>query len=146
MRIRAAREADVAALSAVAAASYRAAFLSILGEDGLAQRAEPFFVARFGSEWPTLRLAEQEGRILGFHQVREGRLDMLFLAPDAIGQGLGALLLADAEAQGAVALECFRDNHAARRFYERHGWRFDQALEREFAGVVRAFVIYRKER
>ncbi len=144
MRIRSAQEADVAALAAVAASSYRAAFLSILGEEGLAQRADFFFLARFGSEWLTLRLAEKGGRILGFHQVREGRLDMLFLAPEAIGQGLGAGLLADAEACGAVALECFRDNHPARRFYERQGWRFDQALEREFAGAVRAFVTYRK--
>jgi putative acetyltransferase len=144
VRIRPAREADVAALARVAAASYRAAFQVILGEEGLAQREEPFFVARFGSEWSTLRLAEKDGRILGFHQVREGRLDMLFLAPEVIGQGLGASLLADAEERGAIALECFRDNQAARRFYERHGWRFEQALEREFAGAVRAFVTYRK--
>ena len=25
-------------------------------------------------------------------------------------------------------LECFRDNHAARRFYERHGWRLEREL------------------
>ncbi len=144
MRIRPAAEADVAALARVAAASYRLAFLAILGEEGLAQRAEPFFIARFGAEWRTVRLVEQQERVLGFHQVREGRLDMLFLAPEAIGRGVGAVLLADAEQQGATLLECFRDNHPARRFYERHGWRFDQALEREFAGAIRAFVTYRK--
>ncbi len=146
MRIRPATAADAAALARVAAASYRVAFLPILGEGGLAQREEPFFLARFEAEWPVLRLADTGGSILGFHQVREGRLDMLFLAPDAMGQGLGAKLLADAEARGAVELECFRDNAPARRFYERHGWRLDRSLEREFAGAVRAFVIYRKER
>ncbi len=144
MRIRPAREEDVAALACVAAASYRVAFHAILGEEGLSQRAESFFIARFGSEWPSVRVADEEDQILGFHQVRDGWLDMLFLAPEAIGQGLGASLLADAEECGAVALECFRDNGAARRFYERHGWQLDQSLEREFAGAVRAFVTYRK--
>ena len=40
----------------------------------------------------------------------------------------------EAEAQGAKSLECFRDNHGARRFYERHGWQVAREYEREFAG------------
>ena len=142
--IRPANADDVEALAEVAAASYRAAFLALLGEDGLAQRRVPFFLDRFGAEWPSVRLAELEGGVLGFHQVRNGRLDMLFLAPEARGRGVGERLLADAERRGAVELECFRDNGPARRFYERFGWRHDSSLEREFAGETRAFVIYRK--
>ncbi len=146
MRIRPAREADVAALARIAAESYRAAFREILGDEGLALRDVAFFEERFGREWPLLMLAEGDNTILGFHQVSDGLLHMLFLDPHRRGQGVGAALLADAEARGAVELECFRDNGPARRFYERHGWQLDSASEREFAGAVRAFVTYRKGR
>jgi putative acetyltransferase len=47
--------------------------------------------------------------------------------------------------RGAKSLECFRDNHGARRFYERHGWRVTREYEREFAGRNRSFVFYEKE-
>ena len=145
MIIRSACPEDVEALAEVAAASYRAAFREIIGEAGLSQRERPFFRARFGAEWATVRLAEEHGLVFGFHQVREGRLDMLFLLPEARGRDLGRRLLADAEQRGAVELECFQDNGPARRFYERQGWRHERSLEREFAGALRAFVIYRKD-
>ena len=144
MRIRPATAADVPALARIAAESYRAAFREILGEEGLALRDVPFFEERFGQEWPLLVLAEREDAILGFHQVSDGLLHMLFLDPRRRGEGVGAALLADAEARGAAELECFRDNGPARRFYERRGWRLHGAREREFAGAVRAFVTYRK--
>lgn len=147
MRIRPAEAADVPALAALAAASYRAAFLPIIGEAGLALRWPAFFARRFEREWPSLRAAEGEGAgspLVGFHQVRGGRIDMLFLAPDAMGRGWGRALLGDAEAAGATELECFRDNHRARGFYERWGWRPAWSLERDFAGGLHAFVIYRK--
>lgn len=143
MRIRPAAPRDVPALACVAAASYRAAFLTIIGEEGLSQRDEAFFLRRFEVEWPSVHVLDGEnGAILGFAQLRSGAIDMLFLDPSAIGSGLGGLLLRDAEARGAVRLECFRDNHAARRFYERHGWRLAGEDVRDFAGAPRAFVNY----
>jgi putative acetyltransferase len=74
----------------------------------------------------------------------DGHIDMLFMDPDAGGRGGGALLLQRAETLGAKSLECFRDNHGARRFYERHGWRVEREYEREFAGRSRSFVLYEK--
>jgi putative acetyltransferase len=142
--IRPAGAADVEALAGVAARSYRFAFLPIIGEGGLAERRVGFFKRRFGAEWPSVRLLEIEGRTLGFHQLRDGRIDMLFVEPTRLGGGLGAALLADAEERGAVELECFRDNDRARRFYERHGWRLADSYHRDFAGGRYPFVQYRK--
>lgn len=91
-------------------------------------------------------VVEQAGDIAGFLLMTDGHIDMLFMDPATSGQGGGAQLLKEAEALGAKSLECFRDNHGARRFYERHGWRIVRAYEREFAGRHRAFVLYEKRR
>ncbi len=83
--------------------------------------------------------------LVGFLLMTDGHIDMLFMDPTAVGRGGGALLLKEAEQQGARSLECFRDNHAARRFYERHGWHMEREYEREFAGKSRSFVLYAKK-
>jgi putative acetyltransferase len=141
--IRQARPDDIPALARIAAAGYRSTFLPILGEQGLALRAADFFQQRFADEIHWLHVGEDgAGRMQGFHQVKDGLLVMLFLDPALVGQGLGAILLRHAEAQGAVRLECFRDNTGARRFYEREGWRYAEAYKREFAGADRNFVAY----
>jgi putative acetyltransferase len=145
VRIRPATAADVPDLARIAAASYRATFLPVLGETGLALRDAAFFENRFPDEIPWLHIGEDRaGRMLGFYQVKDGLLIMLFLEPALTGRNLGALLLADAESKGAVRLECFRDNHGARRFYERHSWRATDHYTREFAGAERHFIAYSK--
>jgi putative acetyltransferase len=110
-----------------------------------AKRSFPFFERRFGEQWPSLQLAlAEDERLAGFNQVRDGKLDMLFLHPDFFGRGFGAALLANAEERGATRLDCFMDNHPARRFYERHGWRLDGEFRQEFAGREFDSVVYRK--
>ena len=109
-----------------------------------------FFAGRFAAQWPSVHIAcadEKPGRdpiCIGMTQVRDGQLDMMFVAPEFAGHGLAQALLADAEARGAVSLECFRDNLRARRFYERAGWNLSGAYERDFAGKPHAFVTYGK--
>ncbi|MGL4322879.1 MAG: GNAT family N-acetyltransferase [Beijerinckiaceae bacterium] len=150
--IRPASPADVPALSAMVAASYRFGFADILDAATLDQRGADFFAGRFAAQWPSVQIAcvheDACGRpaCIGMTQVREGQLDMMFVAPDFAGHGLAQALLADAEARGAVSLECFRDNHRARRFYERAGWILSGAYERDFAGHRYAFVTYGKPR
>jgi len=80
--------------------------------------------------------------LVGFLLMANGHIDMLFMDPAASGRGGGAALLREAEQRGARTLECFRDNHAARRFYERHGWQVQREYDREFAGKSRSFVLY----
>jgi putative acetyltransferase len=132
-------------LATIAAASYRASFLTIVGEEGLAARSQTHFERRFAEQWPSVTLAQlEDGRVAGFSQVRKGKLDMLFVHPDFFGLSYGASLPADAENRGATHLDCFRDNHAARRFYERQGWRIQGEFIQEFAGGEFASVTYRK--
>jgi ribosomal protein S18 acetylase RimI-like enzyme len=54
-----------------------------------------------------------------------GWISQLYLSPDWIGRGIGLTLLDHARATllPPVRLYTFADNHLARRFYERHGFR-----------------------
>lgn len=144
MKVRAAGPEDLPVLAAIAERSYRAAFEGILEKDVLTSRDAAFFAARFAASWERMLVALVQDKPIGFLLMTEGHIDMLFMDPDASGQGGGALLLEQAEFLGARSLECFRDNHGARRFYERHGWQVAREYEREFAGRSRSFVFYVK--
>lgn len=146
MRLRPARPADFPALARIVATAYRESFGSILSSAALALREPAHFERRFAAEPVPPVLAEHDdGTPLGFHLVRESELRMLFVDAAARSRGAGAALLADAEARGAVRLESFRDNEAARTFYGKRGWRLAREYEREFAGEIYAFVEYVKE-
>jgi GNAT superfamily N-acetyltransferase len=81
--------------------------------------AGPFFAkAEF---W----LAEDEaGAALGYIGFRPDFIEHLFILPGAQGRGLGVTLLEKAK-HGATTLSLwtFQQNHRARRFYERHGFK-----------------------
>jgi putative acetyltransferase len=136
---------DIPALAAIAERSYRAAFADILEAHVLENRDMSFFAARFASSWEGVLVVCSGETPLGFLLMTDGHIDMLFMDPAAGGKGGGALLLKEAEQRGARSLECFRDNHAARRFYERYGWRVEREYDREFAGKSRSFVFYVKD-
>ncbi len=144
MNVRAARADDVPDLAAIAERSYRAAFAGILEEDVLASRDAAFFAGRFASAWEHMLVALLDEAPVGFLLMTDEHIDMLFMDPAASGKGGGALLLREAEALGARSLECFFENHGARRFYERHGWWTEREYEREFAGRSRRFILYQK--
>jgi len=144
VNLRPARAADVADLALVAQRSYQSAFVDILENETLESRDAAFFDERFAGSVESLTMAEDGGKAIGFLLLTERHIDMLFVDPAFAGKGVGALLLAHAERMGARSLECFRDNHAARRFYERHGWQLAQSYDRDFAGRSRSFVSYVK--
>jgi GNAT superfamily N-acetyltransferase len=146
---RAAREADIPALVELLVDSYRTSFSSILGAEGLKLRGSDFFRQRLENEWPHLIVAEvpageNDGGILGLAEVRSGTLDMLFVRPGGTSQGVGSLLLAEAERLGAVRLECFARNIRALAFYQRQGWTPVRRYSRAFAGADHSFVALEK--
>lgn len=145
MKVRAVSPDDIPALAVIAERSYRLAFAGILEEEVLDGHDIAFFITRFAHAWPRMLVAAAGNSLLGFLLMTDGHIDMLFMDPAASGQGGGTLLLKEAEAKGARSLECFRDNHGARRFYERHGWRIARKYERDFAGRKRGFVFYEKD-
>jgi GNAT superfamily N-acetyltransferase len=119
--IRDARVDECGALSALAFASkarwgYDAAFME-------ACRAE-LTVTPADLERASLRVAEQDGSIVGFHAVDDEELLWFFVAPESMRRGIGAALFADActvaNARGITTLRIEADPHAA-AFYERMG-------------------------
>ena len=142
MIVRRATPGDVPAATAVASASYRAAFAPILDAEELARRTPGSFVARFTECLDRLRVAQAGGRVVGFSLVTGTHLDMLFIDPAVQGTGAGRALLAEAVARGVCSLECFRANRPARRFYERAGWVVTRGYSRPFAGRRHGFVYY----
>ncbi|QXH34666.1 GNAT family N-acetyltransferase [Pseudomonas muyukensis] len=66
---------------------------------------------------------DHKGRILGFAGVANGRLDLLFIAPQARGQGLGKRLLRHAVAElNAARLDVNEQNPQALGFYLHQGF------------------------
>ena len=136
---------DVPALAEIAERSYTAAFAGMLEADVLSTRDAAFFGQRFVSAWERMLVAVSDQKPAGFLLMTDGHIDMLFMDPVASRKGGGALLLREAEGAGARSLECFRDNHGARRFYERYGWRVEREYDRAFAGKSRSFVLYGRD-
>ena len=67
--------------------------------------------------------ARDETGIAGFCGVHDGNLEMLFLAPEARGRGIGRLLVAHAiSRQGVTRVDVNEQNVQALGFYQRMGF------------------------
>jgi GNAT superfamily N-acetyltransferase len=77
--------------------------------------------------WRTVFIAEESEQVVGFALLFEniGRLDQLFVRPDAQSRGIGTALLnlAKTRCPRGLHLDTQQANTGARRFYERHGFR-----------------------
>ena len=136
--LRRATEDDLPAVSALHAASARAAFRHIAPLD----RFEPV-------DWgPTLAaadnavVAEDAGEVVGFIFTRGCEVRVFYTHPDVWGRGFGRALLEAAEeamrASGCDEAFLYSEerNHRPLRIYERAGWHPDGAVkEREWLGV-----------
>jgi putative acetyltransferase len=64
-----------------------------------------------------------EGDILGFMGVAEHKLEMIFLLPEAMGKGIGKLLMQHAiDEQKVNSVDVNEQNKHALEFYERFGF------------------------
>ncbi|MEV3818343.1 acetyltransferase [Aeromonas salmonicida] len=67
--------------------------------------------------------ARDETGITGFCGVQDGNIEMLFLAPEARGRGIGRLLVAHAiSRQGVTRVDVNEQNVQALGFYQRMGF------------------------
>ena len=68
-------------------------------------------------------VAEDDGHLVGYAELRGGWLDDLYVAPHAQGQGIGTVLLELVKAHRPAGFELwvFESNTPARAFYARHG-------------------------
>jgi GNAT superfamily N-acetyltransferase len=118
---RQATAADADAIAAVLSPSFR--LLTFLPMQHTVAE-DRWFIENVVLKQCEVMVAESAGRIVSF-LARDGEdIRLLYTHPDFIGAGAGSLLLDRAKASmAALELWCFQANTAARRFYERHGFR-----------------------
>jgi GNAT superfamily N-acetyltransferase/chorismate mutase len=123
LQIRPATEGDVEALASVMVRARRAAAPEMPPPVRPDIDTAPWLrdeMARPGSEtW----VAEDDGTVLGFALAQPGWLDLLYVAPEHTGAGVGSTLLEvvkHARPHG-FALWVFESNRSARDFYRSHG-------------------------
>ncbi len=146
MILRAANAADIPALSRLATDAFVAKFGHLYAREDLDTflrdcLSEAAVAQDFADPLQVYRLAEAEGRLLGFCKIsakcgfpghargeKAMELKQLYTAPDATGMGIGAALMDWAMAEMAkcdadeVQLSVYADNHGAQRFYARYGF------------------------
>lgn len=133
----------LAALVDVWGRSVRATHAFLSEEEILAIRE---FVPQALSGVERLVVALEGGVPLGFMGAQAGRLEMLFLAPEARGRGLGRQLLEEAIARyGVEELTVNEQNPDAVGFYEHLGFRIYKRTELDEEGRPYPLLYMRRE-
>jgi putative acetyltransferase len=79
---------------------------------------------------------DEVGQIVGFVGVSGDSVDMLFVAPQAMGAGIGRALLVHAiDALGCRVLDVYEQNLGARAFYARMGFEVEGRSEVNSLGM-----------
>jgi GNAT superfamily N-acetyltransferase len=148
--IRYATLSDASSISTIYQQSTQSAYQDFMPQapiySRLLDRLEPYWAQKLTtppSRAQRLLVAGYEGRVVGFVEIGApasseeaatedtGELHCLFVAPEVMGHGIGARLLARAtellreDGYRQAMLWVFSRNLQARRFYERHGWSTD---------------------
>ena len=95
-------------------------------------------------------VAEEDNTVVALAGVDDCWLHGFYVLPEYWGSGLAdelhdaALDALRADGCTQAHLWVLEENHRARRFYERRGWRLTREYERGFLGAERAFVFYEK--
>ncbi|MCB2225311.1 MAG: GNAT family N-acetyltransferase [Desulfarculaceae bacterium] len=94
-----------------------------LGEEDIV-RLKPLILESYFNAVELCCLVDEQDRALGFLGTAQGKIEMLFIAPEQLGRGLGRLLAAHAtEELGAVRVDVNEQNPQALGFYEHLGFR-----------------------
>jgi ribosomal protein S18 acetylase RimI-like enzyme len=115
--------------------------------DALLEKLCARVVAEMEKGW-SLYVADDNGKLaamLAMH-LPECYLDMLFVAPDYQGDGLGRRLLAFTREQlpDEIRLRCVRENEKAWRWYEREGFVFEKEQVEPAMGRVMKYYRWRR--
>ncbi|RUR46296.1 acetyltransferase [Vreelandella populi] len=121
MKIEKAIKADHPVLLEVWEASVRATHDFLVESDLLALK--PLILEQYFDAVDLMVARNDAGDIVGFCGVSDGNIEMLFIAPRARGQGVGARLVAHAiNAQGATRVDVNEQNEQAVGFYQHIGF------------------------
>ena len=121
MNIESVNKAEHQKLIEIWEASVRATH-DFLSEDDL-QQLKPLILEQYFDAVNLTCAKTSTGEIVGFCGVHDGNIEMLFIAPEMRGQGIGALLAAHAiTMQGATKVDVNEQNPKALGFYQRMGF------------------------
>jgi GNAT superfamily N-acetyltransferase len=143
--VRAAVPADARHVAEVHVRSWQSAYRGLLDQDYLDSLTPEAWTSRYdfervGLRVPSTLVAVRENAVCGFTSVGlsrdddladHGELMALYVDPRQLRTGIGTVLIGAARKRMAArgfaeaALWVLRDNHRARRFYERDGWHPD---------------------
>jgi putative acetyltransferase len=127
---------DVDALAALWHDAWHRSHDQLVPRDICDFRDERYFRRRLEREHDSVRVLGPPGNLTGLCIVHGANLDMLFIALNEQGKGLGEQLLSDAESRmrGAALEEAYLHvalgNDGAVRFYRRHSWIYIGAEEK----------------
>lgn len=115
-------KADYFRLLEIWEASVRATH-HFLTEDDL-QELKPLILEQYFDAVDLKCAKNDHGEIQGFCGVHDGNIEMLFIAPETRGKGIGALLAAHAiKEQGASKVDVNEQNEQALGFYQHIGFK-----------------------
>ncbi|KUM55036.1 acetyltransferase [Rheinheimera sp. EpRS3] len=121
MNIESVRKAEYQTLIEIWETSVRATH-DFLSEEYL-QQLKPLILEQYFDAVNLTCAKTSTGEIVGFCGVHDGNIEMLFIAPEMRGQGIGALLAAHAiTVQGATKVDVNEQNLKALGFYQRMGF------------------------
>lgn len=121
MKIEQADAGDYPALIALWEASVRATHHFLQEADITALK--PLILEHYFAAVDLVCARGEEGEIAGFCGVHDGNIEMLFIAPEARGSGVGRLLVAHAiRRQGARRVDVNEQNAQALGFYQHLGF------------------------
>ncbi|MGE4422871.1 MAG: GNAT family N-acetyltransferase [Pseudodesulfovibrio sp.] len=122
MRMEKPRKRDYPELLLVWERSVRATHHFLTEEDILSLR--PMILGRYFDAVELCCVRNDDERIIGFCGVADGSLEMLFVAPDSRGQGIGTALCRHAvDHLGVTRVDVNEQNPQALGFYEHFGFR-----------------------
>ena len=121
MKVDAVEKSDHLKLLEIWEASVRATHDFLLEED--LQELKPLILNQYFDAVDLRCVKDAHGEILGFCGVHTGNIEMLFVSPDARGQGVGSMLVTYAiDMQGASKVDVNEQNTQALGFYQHVGF------------------------
>ena len=128
MDVRPAEEHEIERLAKLWYDGWRDAHLQIVPEGLTRVRTLENFRSRMQEFLPDVWVIGPPGAPVGFYYLKNDELDQFYVAAEARGTGVAAVLMRDAEARleqrgiQTACLACAIGNERAARFYEKCGW------------------------